>query len=141
MRVAMCFLWTLLLASEAHAANLIGGRVVDRNGQPLPRAIVSLSPGNVELVTDQDGRFVINYLRDESGERVKLDSKTDYTLEVFLTGFHTFTVSVPFRRGELEVETVTMVEESLDVQDLADIIDPARYSSSTQSSGASYIGQ
>jgi hypothetical protein len=140
MRVAMCFLWALL-ASEAHAANLIGGRVVDRNGQPLPRAIISLSPGNVEMVTDQDGRFVINYLRDESGERVKLDAKTDYTLEVFLTGYHTFTVAVPFRRGEVEVETVTMVEESLDVQDLADIIDPARYSTSTQSSGASYIGQ
>jgi hypothetical protein len=141
MRVALYLVGSLLLAGEAHAANVIGGRVVDRNGQPLPRAIISLSPGNVELVTDQDGRFAINYLRDESGERIKLNSKTDYQLEVFLTGYHTFTVSVPFRRGEVEVDTVTMVEESLDVQDLADIIDPAHYSTSTQSSGASYIGQ
>jgi hypothetical protein len=136
----MVCLGGLLLAVQAHAANVIGGRVVNRNGQPLPRAIISLSPGNVELVTDQDGRFVINYLRDPSGERIKLDSKTDYKLEVFLTGYHTFTTEVSYRRGLLEVETVTMVEETLDVQDLADIIDPARYSSSTQSSGASYIG-
>ena len=45
-------------------------------GEPLPRAVVSLVPGNVELVTDRDGRFVIDYLRDQSGERVKLGPVT-----------------------------------------------------------------
>lgn len=137
----LCVLLLLALPTAALAANQISGRVVDRNGQPLARAIVSLSPGDVELVTDRDGRFVISYLRDASGERIKLDSKKEYRLEVFLTGYHTFTVAVPFRRGELEVDTVTMVEETLNVQDLVDIIDPARYSTSTHSSGASYIGQ
>ena len=137
----LCCVLLLALPVGALAANQISGRVVDRNGQPLARAIVSLSPGDVELVTDADGRFVINYLRDASGERIKLDSKREYQLEIFLTGYHTFTVKVPFKRGELEVDEVTMVEETLNVQDLAEIIDPARYTRSTHSSGASFIGQ
>lgn len=130
-----------LVATPAHAANVIGGRVVDRNNQPLSRAVVSLSPGDVELVTDRDGRFIIDYLRDPSGERVKLDSKTEYKLEVFLPGFHTFTLSIDYKRGEIEVDTVVMVEESLNVQDFADIIDPARYAHPTQSSGDSRTDQ
>lgn len=123
------------------ASHLIGGRVVDRNGEPLSRVVVSLAPGNVELVTDRDGRFVIDYLRDQSGERVKLEKKTEYTLEVFKAGFHTFQVPVPYKRGELEVETVTMIEETIDVQDFPENLDPALYSKATQSAGATYEGQ
>jgi hypothetical protein len=125
----------------AHAAGQgIGGRVVDRNGEPVSRAIVSLSPGNVELVTDRDGRFIIDYLRDASGERTKLGKKTDYKLEVFKPGYHSFTLAVPYRRGELELEEVTMVEETIDVQDFPENLDPALYSQTTQSSGATYEG-
>lgn len=126
----------------AHAASPgIGGRVVDRNGEPISRAIVSLVPGNVELVTDRDGRFQIDYLRDTSGERVKLEKKTDYKLEVFKAGYHAFTLPVQYKHGALEVDTVTMVEETIDVRDLAENLDPALYSVQTQSSGATYEGQ
>jgi hypothetical protein len=132
----------LWLALNAQAANhSIGGAVVDRNGDPVARAIVSLTPGNVELVTDRDGKFQIDYLRDASGERIKLGKKTDYTLEVFKPGYHAFTVGVTYRHGPHLVETVTMVEETIDVTDFPENIDPALYSSPTQSSGATYEGQ
>jgi len=115
----------LVCATAAQAApSLIGGLVVDRNGKPLARAIVSLAPGNVELVTDRDGKFAIDYLRDATGERIKLSRKTDYTLSVFKPGFHTYTVKVEYRHGELQVDPVTMVEETIAVQEISQNIDP-----------------
>jgi hypothetical protein len=137
---ALC-VWVASSGSAHAASHAIGGRVVDRNGEPLSRAVVSLAPGNVELVTDRDGRFVIDYLRDQSGERIKLGKKTEYTLEVFKAGFHTFKLPVSYKRGALEVETVTMVEETIDVQDFPENLDPALYNSPTQSAGATYEGQ
>lgn len=137
---ALC-VWVGTSGTALAASHMIGGRVVDRNGEPLSRAVVSLAPGNVELVTDRDGRFLIDYLRDEQGERVKLGKKTEYTLEVFKAGFHTFQVPVSYKRGELEVETVTMIEESIDVQDFPENLDPALYTKATQSAGATYEGQ
>lgn len=132
----------LAASGVAYAGNHnIGGRVVDRNGEPLSRAVVSLAPGNVELVTDRDGRFLIDYLRDEQGERIKLGKKTEYTLEVFKPGFHTFKLPVAYKRGEVEVEVITMIEESIDVQDFPENLDPAMYTSATQSAGATYEGQ
>lgn len=140
--VGVVGLVALAAPAIGHAASPgIGGRVVDRNGEPISRAIVSLVPGNVELVTDRDGRFQIDYLRDTSGERVKLEKKTDYKLEVFKAGYHAFTLPVQYKHGALEVDTVTMVEETIDVRDLAENLDPALYSVQTQSSGATYEGQ
>ena len=88
----------LLAASAWGAKHSIAGRVVDRNGEPMSRAVVSLAPGNVELVTDRDGRFLVDYLRDEAGERVKMRKKTEYALTVFKPGYHDFAVTVPYRR-------------------------------------------
>src|SRR4051812_22113141 len=108
----MVGLIAMLLAGVASAkGNAITGQIVDRNGQPVPRAVVSLKPGNVELVTDRDGHFTIDYLRAETGERVKLGKKTEYTLEVWKLGFHVFSEAVPYRRGALVVDTVTMLED------------------------------
>ena len=132
-------MWVALDA--AHGANQgIAGQVVDRNGSPVSNAIVSLTPGNVELVTDREGRFVIDYLRDPTGERRKLDKKTAYTLAVFKPGYHDFTVPVQYRRGAVEIESVTMVEETINVQDLAENLDPELYNRPTVGAGATYEG-
>jgi hypothetical protein len=151
-RVLAALVGSVLAVTPAWAAtHLISGQVLDRNGRPMVRAIVSLTPApegcpegggcTVELVTDRDGRFVIDYLRDKTGERIKLAKKTEYTLEVFKAGYHTFTSAVPYRRGELPIEPVTMVEETIDVQDFPENLDPQLYTKATQSSGASYEGQ
>lgn len=134
----LVLLWA---ASAWGAKHSIAGRVVDRNGEPMSRAIVSLSPGNVELVTDRDGRFLVDYLRDEAGERVKMQKKIEYALTVFKPGYHDFAVTVPYRRGPLEVETVTMIEETIAVEDFPENLDPALYSRPAQSAGATYEGQ
>lgn len=132
----------LLAVAVAEAGpHSIAGLVVDRNGEPVSRAIVSLAPGNVELVTDREGRFLVDYLRDEAGERLKLEKKCTYTLSVFKPGYHDFAVQVDYRKGELLVDTVTMVEETIDVQDFPENLDPALYSRPAQSAGATYEGQ
>lgn len=132
----------LSVAAPASAGrHQIAGQVIDRNGEPVSRAVISLSPGNVELVTDREGRYLIDYLRDDQGERVRLGRKVDYTLEVFKPGYHTFTTTFFFKKGEFAVETVTMVEETIDTQDFPENLDPALYSRPTQAAGANYEGQ
>ena len=108
----------LAVASPARAANLIQGTVVDRNGAPLSKALVELSPGNVELVTDRSGAWQIDYLRDADGERIKLGKKTTYELKILKAGYHAHTVSVPYRRGPFVVEPVVMVPITIEVDDI-----------------------
>ncbi len=132
----------LCLTPQAQAGkNHITGQVVDRNGQPLARAVVSLSPGDVYLVTDREGWFLINYLREEDGRRTRLDKKVDYQLEVFKVGYHTYNGSIAYKRGVYEVDTVTMIEETVDVSEFPVNLDPDLYSHPTSSSAASYEGQ
>lgn len=131
--------WIALSAWAARPS--ISGEVHDRNGAPLSRAIVSLDPGNLEIVTDREGHFFVDYLRDDDGRRVRLRKKVDYVLEVFKPGFHVYTASLPFRKGALVVEPITMIEETIEVADFPENIDPALYSRPTQSSGATYEGQ
>jgi hypothetical protein len=119
----------------------IQGHVADRNGAGMSRAVISLAPGNAELVTDRDGNFLIDYLRSDRGERVRLDKRTEYVLEVFKPGYHTFSTPVPFRKGVLVLEPITMVELTIDLADLPENLDPALYKTPTQSSGANYEGQ
>ena len=110
---------TMVWATAAFAGNnSIDGLVVDRNGAPIPRARIELSPGNVELITDREGRFTISYLRDETNERIKLNKKTEYTLEVFKPGYHLSIMNVPYKRGVLELDAVALVPETLKVADM-----------------------
>ncbi len=132
----------LLLApiTASAARHMITGRVIDRNGEPVSRAIVSLDPGNVELVTDRDGRFIIDYLRANDGTRVKLARKTDYSVEIFKPGFHTTSEAFYFKKGAHTLSTFTLREETLSIRDDDAALDPELYDQSTQSSGATYEG-
>ncbi|MCB9678438.1 MAG: carboxypeptidase regulatory-like domain-containing protein [Alphaproteobacteria bacterium] len=131
----------LLLATALAGRHAIQGQVIDRNGDPIDRAIVSLAPGNVELVTDREGRYLIDYLRNEKGDRTRLARKTDYTLEVFRPGYHTASTKFFFKRGELTVDTLTLAEESITVPDAGENLDPEIYKDPTHASGANYEGQ
>lgn len=141
----------LLAASAALAGrSSIAGEILDRNGAPVSRAVVSLAPlpgdrpeppAAVELVTDREGRFLVDYLRDDGGGRVRLRKKVDYTLEVFKPGYHVYTARLTYRKGELRVDPVTMIEETLEVSDFPENLDPALYGHPTQASGATYEGQ
>lgn len=133
--------FVLLFATGCFGKHQITGQVLDRNGQPLPRAVVSLTPGNVSMVTDTQGNFVIDYLRDEAGERTRLSTRTEYTFEVAKVGFHTYSKPLPYKRGSLLVEPVMMVEHTIDITDLPENLDPGLYTSPTQSAGATYEGQ
>lgn len=134
--------WLVLLLSTALAGkHYIVGQVTDRNGEPVDRAVVTLDPGNVQLVTDREGRFLVDYLRDEDGQRVKLAKKTAYVVEIFKPGFHLKTVSVTYKKGVVEMEPLTLVEETIEIADDGAELDPDLYENATHSSGANYEGQ
>ncbi len=130
----------LLLACNTHHA--VMGTVTDRNGDPLDRVIIKLDPGNVQLVTDQNGYYEIDYLRDdESGERVKFGKRTLYEVEVFKPGFHVESMSVEYKRGELILEPIVLKEDTIRVVGSDADIDPASMPQPTESEGASYQGE
>lgn len=131
----------LLALSGCASKRAIHGTIVDRNGRPMDRVIVSLDPGGVELITDSEGHFMIDYLRDEAGERIKLDKKTDYTLEAFRTGFHVERLDFYFKRGELILDPLTMKEDTIVLKASDDDIDPARFPDRTHSAGSNYEGE
>ncbi|NOY26152.1 MAG: hypothetical protein GXP62_09800 [Oligoflexia bacterium] len=120
---------------------IIHGQILSRNGDPMDRVIVSLDPGGVELITDEQGAFAIDYLRDDEGERVKLDKKTDYTLEAFRTGYHIERMNFYFKRGELFLDPLTMKEDTIRLRASDDDIDPERFPDRTNSSGSNYEGE
>lgn len=132
----------LLIGAPAHAGkNMIMGKVIDRNGDPVDRAIISLTPGNVQLVTDRDGGFLIDYLRDDEGERTKLGKRTDYTLEIFKPGYHVQNYSFYYAKGTVALEQFTVVEETIEIEDTKENLDPTLYEGATTSIGATYEGQ
>ncbi|MBW2256134.1 MAG: carboxypeptidase regulatory-like domain-containing protein [Deltaproteobacteria bacterium] len=141
-RFLLAMATALILAPSAFAGrHYIGGVVEDRNGDPVDRVIISLTPGNVELVSDREGRFVIDYLRDESGERTKLAKKTDYQVEIFKPGFHVQTHNFYFKSRGLELKPFTLIEETIQIRDEGENLDPALYSDPSTNVGATYEGQ
>jgi hypothetical protein len=123
------------------AKHSIAGTVVNRNGDPVERVNVTLSPGNVEIITDETGKFLIDYLRDDEGNRTKLSKRTDYTVTFFKVGFHEETQTFFYKRGELVIEPVTLKEDTIKIDPSSDNIDPATYPSRQQDAGGSYEGE
>jgi len=131
----------LLLAAGCARHHVISGLLIDRNGAPLGRAVVGLQPGGVELVTDDLGRFSIDYLRDADGERTRLKRRTDYALTAFKTGYHDATVTFHFQRGELVLSPLTLTEDTIRVEASQENLDPALYPDRAQNNGAAYEGE
>ncbi len=132
----------LLAPGTAWAAkHAIVGTLLDRNGDPVERVNVTLSPGNVEIITDETGKFLIDYLRDEEGNRTRLQKRTEYTVTFFKVGFHEEKVTFLYKRGEHALEPVTLKQETIKVDPSADNIDPAGVTNRQQDAGGSYEGE
>jgi len=134
----------LALASTVLSAcgpHLITGQIIDRNGEPIARAIVGLQPGNVEIVTDGEGQFMVDYLRDETGERIKMKKRTDYDIEIFKPGFHVLSQAFYYKRGELFMEPMVLKEDSIRVIGNDEIYDPSDHRDRTHSAGQSLEGE
>jgi hypothetical protein len=148
--LALIALTLVGLAASAPAVagtNYIAGRIIDRNGDPIDQAVVTLRPKdpdkevNVQLVTDREGRFLVDYLRDDSGERTKLSRRAEYAIEVYKPGFHTRELDFFYKKGELQVDTLMMTEDTIVVHDDEVDLDPEAYEQRTHSAGANYEGQ
>ncbi|MDP2311862.1 MAG: carboxypeptidase-like regulatory domain-containing protein [Pseudomonadota bacterium] len=131
-----------LLPGTAHAGkHFIKGTVLDRNGSPVERVNVTVAPGNVEIITDETGTFLVDYLRDEEGNRTRLSKRTEYTVVFFKVGYHEEKVTFLYKRGELALETVTLKEETIKVDPSTDNIDPSTLTDRQQDAGGSYEGE
>lgn len=119
----------------------IFGSVVDRNGDSIAMVNVSMRPGEVEIVSDAKGEFMIDYWRDEEGNRIKFQKRTEYTIEYFKVGYHPEKQTFYFKRGELFLEPVVLKEETIGVKASSDNIDPGLYPDRAQSGGGSYEGE
>jgi len=140
MRIALALAaLTVLVGCQTHHA--IMGNVTDRNGDPLDRVIITLDPGNVQLVTDQAGYYEIDYLRDEAGERVKMQKRTIYTVEAFKPGYHPVETSLEYKRGEFLLEPLELKEDTIRLVGADQDIDPDEHPDRTHSSGGSYEGE
>lgn len=128
-------------ASAWAAKHSIAGTVTNRNGDPIERVNVTLSPGNVEIITDETGKFLIDYLRDDAGNRIKLAKRTDYAVSFFKVGYHEEKQTFLFKRGALVLEPVTLKEDTIRVDASQDNIDPASFPDRQQNSGGSYEGE
>jgi hypothetical protein len=121
--------------------HIINGAIMDRNGFPVERAIVSLTPGNVEIVTDSHGEFSIDYLRDELGERIRLDWRNDYEVEVFKAGYHVLRETFYYKWGELALEPIIIAEDTIRVTGSDAAYDPSEHGDRTHSAGQSLEGE
>ena len=137
----MRFLLPLLLLTGCANKRFISGQVLDRNGEPMDRVVVSLQPGDVELVTDSEGYFTIAYLRNESGERVKLEKRQDYDIELFRPGYHISESRIYYKKGELFLDPLTLTEDTIEVRPSDVNIDPAQHPDRTHSAGSNYEGE
>lgn len=131
----------LVLLGGCAVKRSISGQVVNRNGEGLERVNVKIEPGNVEIITDDEGKFFLDYLRDEEGNRIKLKRRSDYQVELFKVGYHDEKSEIHYVRGELVVEPITLTEETIRVDTSQDDIDPGKYADRAQSSGGSYEGE
>jgi hypothetical protein len=129
------------ISATGCATHMISGQVVNRNNEPLERAVVSLEPGNVQLVSDQEGRFYIDYVRDDAGERAKLTKRIEYEVEIFQVGYHVSRTNVYYKRGELIMEPIVLKEDTIRVVGSDGDIDPGQYPDRTHSAGATYEGE
>lgn len=130
-----------LLGSGCAKHHAIMGQVVDRNGKPIGRTNVTLVPGNVEIITDDDGRFMIDYLRDAEGSRVRLARRSEYAIEYFKVGYHVVKASFYFKNGELALDPVALTEDTVRVTASPTDFDPALYGDRGQEAGGSYEGE
>jgi hypothetical protein len=134
----MC--WMVVLATGC-ATHQIRGTVTDRNGEPMDRVVISLKPGGVELITDSEGAFTIDYLRDSEGNRVRLEKRTEYTVEAFKTGYHVASSELYYKKGDVMCDVITLKEDTIRVDASEDNIDPARFIDKTHSAGTNYEGE
>ena len=142
-------LMCLALAGCAHQN--IAGAVLDRNGSPVVGVIVSVEPGpnqssgegvtRVEVLTDAEGRWSVDYLRNTVGERVRLARRTRYRVEAFRVGYHVVDAEFDYRRGEVEVAPLTLTEDAIRVAAPEDDIDPGRFNRPSQATGATFEGE
>ena len=130
-----------LYLSTGCATHRITGQVVDRNGSPVERAVVSLEPGGVQIVTDSEGYWEIDYLRDEKGDRIRLDKRADYQVEAFKVGYQPRDTEFYYKRGELLTQPMVLREDSIRVVPEELELDPDAFPDRTHSSGANYEGE
>ena len=93
------------------------------------------------MVTDREGRFLIQYLRDEDGKRLKLAKRSDYEIEAYKVGFHTESRAFFYKRGEIKLVSIQLTEDTILIHDDGADLSETFENKPTHSAGANYEGQ
>lgn len=117
--------------------DIMYGRVVDRNDQPLKRVTVLVTPGNTEIVTSKWGEYEIDSLHTEDGSKLNLKKGTDYTINAWKPGYHETSQIFRYDGASQEIPTITLIEDSikLEPQDTAPLV-PTKQDDETGSGAA-----
>lgn len=131
-----------LAGASCAARGHLAGVVVDPEGRPLPRAQVTITPGETTRLTDQAGRFTLDGLDDAARGRTRpLRRQTAYALEVFKPGYHLQHVSLFYTRGPVELPPVQLLGETMAVHGDALRTELGLVAPVTHPAGAAYEGQ
>ncbi len=104
-------------AKVARSGDLMYGRVVDRNDQPLKRVTILVTPGNGELITNKWGEYEIDRLHADDGSPIPLEPVTVYTITAWKPGYHETTQIFRFEGGVQEIPTITLIEDTIKLED------------------------
>lgn len=140
-RVLSALLVAALTTPSAWARPAIHGQVQDRNGQPMARVNVRVAPGNIEIVTDDEGGFTIDYLRDADGRRGRVKGHTTYTFEVYKLGYQLARLDLAYTHGEVTLEPVVLAPDTITVRASATMVDPGAAPTADPTGGGSYEGE
>ena len=139
--VTPLFIAGCLALSACGGKRIISGMVTDSTGAPLDNAIIRLDPGNVELVTDRQGQFVIDYLRTDNASRIGISKRQTYVLDVFKPGFSIEQREFYYKSGQHLVGEIPLTAEVLRVQDDGENLVPSLQAEPTNTGGTTYEGQ
>ncbi len=104
-------------AKVAKSGDLMYGRVVDRNDQPLKRVTILVTPGNGELISNKWGEYEIDRLHADDGSPIPLSPGEDYTINAWKPGYHETTQIFRFDGGVQEIPTITLIEDTIKLED------------------------
>lgn len=108
-------------SKSSKGGDMMYGRVVDRNDQPMKRVTILVSPGNGELISNKWGEYEIDGLHSDDGTRIPLTRGQDYTINAWKPGYHETTQIFRFEGDAQEVPTITLIEDTIKLEDVEQV--------------------
>ncbi len=98
----------------------IRGIVVDNSGNPVRGIKISSQPPTSKTISDGNGKFVIEFARDEMGNKIPI-AQGSYLLRFQAVGFEPKSRVIQFKGIDFNLGQVVIQRKSLEISDDVDI--------------------